>query len=104
MATIKDDGTKSDHSGPAKAKATSIKLPKLSIPKFDGDILNWRAFWEQFQVSIHNRHQLSDAEKLPSVRVPCCCGILQWRSDPRMYVSVKSMKRKMMMEASWMGT
>ena len=34
------------------------------IPKFDGDILNWRTFWEQFRVSIHSRPQLSDAEKL----------------------------------------
>ena len=64
MPTVKDDDTNSDHSGPAKAKATSIKLPKLSIPKFDGAILNWRTFWEQFQVSIHNKNHLSDAEKL----------------------------------------
>ena len=45
---MKEDDTKStssDHSGPAKA-TTSIKLPKLSIPKFDRDVLNWRTFWE----------------------------------------------------------
>ena len=58
METIEDDdrkSTKSDHSGSAKAKAaTSIKFPKLSIPKFDGDVLNWRTFWEQFRVSIHS--------------------------------------------------
>ena len=64
MATIKDDDTNSDHSGPAKPKATSIKLPKLSIPKFNGDVLNWRTFWEQFQVSIHKWEKLSDAKKL----------------------------------------
>ena len=63
---MKDDDTKStssDHSGPAKA-TTSIKLPNLSIPKFDGDILNWRTFWEQLRVSIHSRPWLAGAEKL----------------------------------------
>ena len=62
IVTVMD--TKSEHSSPPKANTTSIKLPKLSIPKFDGDVLNWRTFWEQFQVSIHNRDHLSDAEML----------------------------------------
>ena len=45
MATVKeDDDTSSNHSGPAKA--VSIKLLKLSISKFDGDVLNWRISWE----------------------------------------------------------
>ena len=66
METVKDEDAKSTKSdGSAKAKgATSIKLPKLSIPKFDRDVLNWRTFWEQFGVSIHSRPQLSDVEKL----------------------------------------
>ena len=63
---MKEDDTKStgsDHSGSARAEgATSIKLPKLSIPKLNGDILNWRTFWEQVGVSIHSRPQLLDAE------------------------------------------
>ena len=63
IPTIKDD-TKSDHSSPTIRKGTSIKWPKLSIPKFDGEVLNWRTFWDQFQVSIHNKDQLSDGEKL----------------------------------------
>ena len=41
-----------------------VKLPKLDVPTFDGDILHWRTFWEQFCVSIHDRSNLSDAEKL----------------------------------------
>ena len=68
MDTVTHDdtnSTKADHSGPTKAKATtSINLPKFSVPKFDGDVLNWRTFWEQFRVLICSRPQLSDAEKL----------------------------------------
>ena len=47
MVTFKndDDDISSDPSGPVKANATSIKLPKLRIPKFDGDVRTWRTFW-----------------------------------------------------------
>ena len=41
-----------------------VKLPKLDVPTFDGNILHWRSFWEQFCVSIHDRSKLSDTEKL----------------------------------------
>ena len=41
-----------------------VKLPKLDVPTFDGDILHWRTFWEQFCVSVHDHSSLSDAEKL----------------------------------------
>ena len=41
-----------------------IKLPKLEVPTFDGNILNWKTFWEQFCVSVHSRTNLSDSEKL----------------------------------------
>lgn len=36
-----------------------IKLPKLDIPTFDGNILHWLAFWEQYRVAIHDRSNLS---------------------------------------------
>ena len=41
-----------------------VKLPKLDVPTFDGNILNWKSFWEQFCVSVHRRTNLSDSEKL----------------------------------------
>jgi len=37
------------------------KLPKLDVPTFDGDILNWTQFCA---VSVHNRKNLSETEKL----------------------------------------
>ena len=50
------------HLDPVDTKG--IKLPKLEVPTFDGNILNWKSFWEQFCVSIHNRPSLSNSEKL----------------------------------------
>ena len=38
-----------------------VKLPKLDVPTFDGNILHCRSFWEQF---VHDRPSLSGPEKL----------------------------------------
>jgi len=35
-----------------------VRLPKLGVPTFDGDILNWITFWEQFAVAVHDRSHL----------------------------------------------
>ena len=55
--------------GPASTHASSsaakgIKLPKIEVPTFDGNLLHWSTFWEQFEVSVHDKDSLSDAEKL----------------------------------------
>ena len=39
-----------------------IKLPKIDVPTFDRDIMNWRRFWEQYEVFIHSRTNLTDPE------------------------------------------
>ena len=41
-----------------------VKLPKIDVPKLDGNLLKWRTFWEQFKVSIHEQDNLSEAKKL----------------------------------------
>ncbi|KAG1663588.1 THAP domain-containing protein 1 [Nymphon striatum] len=42
---------------------TSVRLPKLEIPIFDGSILKWKEFWDIFAVTIHQNSRLSDIEK-----------------------------------------
>ncbi|XP_065891564.1 uncharacterized protein [Dysidea avara] len=32
-----------------------IKLPKLNLPSFDGNILNWQEFWDIFKSTIHEQ-------------------------------------------------
>ena len=41
-----------------------VKLPKIDVPTFDGNLLNWQTFWEQFQIAVHDRSSISGAEKL----------------------------------------
>ena len=45
-----------------------VNLPRIEIPKFDSNILNWRSFWEQFQAAVHDKPQLSEVDKLTYLR------------------------------------
>ena len=49
---------------PDAPDSKGVKLPKLEVPTFDGNILLWTSFWDQFEVSVHNRSNLTNAEKL----------------------------------------
>ena len=41
-----------------------VKLPKISVPTFDGKDLNWKSCWEQFNAIIHCKTGLNNTEKL----------------------------------------
>ena len=41
-----------------------VKLPRIDVPTFDGHLLQWHKFWEQFQLAVHDKTSLSNAEKL----------------------------------------
>ena len=49
-------------------KEGGLRLPKIEVPKFDGNIMNWKTFWEQYSVSIDSKPGLSDPEKLAYLR------------------------------------
>ena len=52
--------TSPPHSSP---DGPGVKLPKLDVPTFDGDIIHWKQFWDQFSVSVHDRTNLQHALK-----------------------------------------
>ena len=37
----------------------NVRLPKLELPKFSGDVLKYFAFWQQFADSIDSRENLA---------------------------------------------
>ena len=75
-----------------------VRLPKLEVPSFDGNILNWRSFWEQFGISVHDRTHLSDSEKLvylqQSLKGGSAKGVIEGLSRSGEYYSeaVKSLQ------------
>ncbi|XP_064466520.1 uncharacterized protein LOC135377780 [Ornithodoros turicata] len=50
-------------SNPRNRNSTSVKLPKLEISKFDGDLRNRGSFWDQFDSTIHSNESLSKVDK-----------------------------------------
>ena len=52
------------HGTPPTSEKGGLKLPKLDVPTFDGCVILWRAFREQFQISVHDQKSLSNSEKL----------------------------------------
>ena len=45
-----------------------VKAAKDQVPNFDGNIMNWKIFWEQYSVLIDSKPRLSDPEKLAYLR------------------------------------
>ena len=40
-----------------------VRLPKLSIKPFNGELTAWASFWESYHSAIHDNPALTDAEK-----------------------------------------
>lgn len=45
-----------------------VRLPKLTLKKFDGDITAWTSFWDSFESSIHLNTDLTDIDKFNYLR------------------------------------
>ena len=46
----------------------SHRLPKLDLPKFGGNILEWQSFWDAYETAVHTNATLSEAEKFNYLR------------------------------------
>ena len=48
---------------PPSVVVPQVRLPKLSIRKFNGDLTRWVTFWDSFDSSIHTNPTLSSVDK-----------------------------------------
>ena len=39
------------------------RLPKLSLPKFRGDVTKWNTFWDSFQSAVHRNEGITNIDK-----------------------------------------
>ena len=51
-----------------RVSETVVRLPKIEVPTFNGNVLEWNLFWEQFEVSVHSKIHISDTEKFAYLR------------------------------------
>ena len=45
------------------AHVTTVKLPKLTLKKFNRDLVKWATFWDTFESSVHTNPRLTDIYK-----------------------------------------
>ena len=49
--------------GSSSQSDVPVNLPKLNIKKFNGDIINWQGFWDQFDSAINQKENISVIDK-----------------------------------------
>ena len=47
---------------------TTTRLPKLDLPQFSGNPLNWQPFWDCFQAAVDSNRSLTGVQKLSYLR------------------------------------
>jgi len=57
------DPTVSDTRPPTFLSHMRVKLPKLHLRSFSGDLTQWTSFWDSFQSAVHSNDELSEIEK-----------------------------------------
>ena len=61
LATLEGSAGKSPVQASSAAPGLTISLPKLELPKFGGDVVEWSSFWDSFNAAI-------GSQQMPSVR------------------------------------
>lgn len=54
--------------GGTPSRDASVKLPKLTMQPFKGDLTTWTTFWDSYKAAIHDNASLSDIDKFNYLR------------------------------------
>ena len=67
------NGLPSSNSSPLPVnESVKVKLPKLEISKFNGDVIYWQRFWNQLCSAIHKNNSISDIDKFSYLKTFLC--------------------------------
>lgn len=55
-------------------RSQPVKLPKLALHSFSGDITQWITFWDSFRSAVHDNDQLTAVDKFNYLK-----SLLHWK-------------------------
>lgn len=58
-----------------RSQRQSVRLPKLIIEKFYGDVSMWQEFWSQYETTFHNNDSLCNKEKFTYLTGPAAMAV-----------------------------
>ena len=64
----KQSVSKVDEQSTSGSAESHLKLPKLELPKFDGDVLKFQNFWDQFEAAVHDNDNVPAVQKFTYLR------------------------------------
>ena len=64
--SVKNSG--SGESQSSERNHSGMKLPKLELPSFYGDVLKFSSYWDQFSCAVHENKELSSVQKFTYLR------------------------------------
>ncbi len=53
---------------PTSSASERVKLPKIDLPHFRGNLTRWTAFWDSFNAAVHLNDRLSEIDKFNYLR------------------------------------
>lgn len=68
MSAAKEAVVAATPSTPPPAPTPKVRLPKLTIKPFSGNVPAWTTFWDSYKSTIHENAELSDIEKINYLR------------------------------------
>ena len=49
-------------------RGAKVRLPKITLPHFNGNLMKWTSFWDSYESAVHNNRELSDVDKFNYLR------------------------------------
>ena len=60
------------------SRKTSLRLPKIELKNFGGQVIKWQKFWDRFEPTIHDNPPLRPIEKFNYLRAQLENEALNW--------------------------
>ena len=67
-ASTSHERTSFENSNHTVNQIPRVRLPKLEVKKFSGNVHEWSEFWDSYTSAIHNNESLSDVDKFSYLR------------------------------------